>query len=150
MYQRMYGISRSIPARVPTYRLVPIENEPWLCIRSLTPIVIGVLCGTGGVIFATLMLFAWARAGLVSSNATAPNALAGILLLLSCLGVVLSLFVLLQWWITSALRATRQYCPDCLSYMTRGANVCPFCGFRAVAAPPLPLQQAPARQRTRY
>jgi hypothetical protein len=27
-------------------------------------------------------------------------------------------------------RTQHQICPDCLSDMTRGAKVCPFCGFR--------------------
>jgi hypothetical protein len=36
----------------------------------------------------------------------------------------------------------RQYCPDCLQYMTRGAHVCPFCGFRDAQAPSLPRRSA--------
>jgi hypothetical protein len=24
----------------------------------------------------------------------------------------------------------RQYCPECLQFMRRGARVCPFCGYR--------------------
>lgn len=33
-------------------------------------------------------------------------------------------------------RASSQYCPDCLQYMTRGARVCPFCGFRPTPGVP--------------
>ena len=141
MYRRMYGTHHPTP----THGLMPIAHEPWLQAKSRTSTVKWVLCGTGGVILATVMLFAWARVGLVPSNATVPNVLAGMLLLLSCLGVVLSLVFLLILWVEWSCRDAYQYCPECLSYMARGAKVCPFCGFRPegpTASPQRPLQRS--------
>jgi len=33
-------------------------------------------------------------------------------------------------------RRLYQWCPDCLQSMTRGARVCPFCGFRPTPGEP--------------
>jgi hypothetical protein len=38
----------------------------------------------------------------------------------------------------------RQYCPECLQFMRRGARVCPFCGFREEQAPTAVPAASPA------
>jgi hypothetical protein len=43
-----------------------------------------------------------------------------------------ALFTLGGLWVQES---DHQYCPDCLQYMTRGARVCPYCGFRDEQAP---------------
>jgi hypothetical protein len=40
----------------------------------------------------------------------------------------------------------RQYCPDCLKYMTRGARVCPYCGFHDAPAPAAVPAAPPVRR----
>jgi hypothetical protein len=42
--------------------------------------------------------------------------------------------------------SNRQYCPDCLKYMTRGARVCPYCGFREEQAPATVPAASPGRR----
>jgi hypothetical protein len=72
-----------------------------------------------------------------------------IMLLVSGLAILFSFWALagvVLWW---SWNARHQYCPDCLSYMTRGAQVCPFCSFRPgtpVSAPPHRMSD---RQQTR-
>jgi hypothetical protein len=65
-----------------------------------------------------------------------PNPLGVLLLLLAAFASMIVLTCLI--WLVVVLVCCRtpgyQYCPDCLSYMTRGAKVCPFCGFRPVVA----------------
>jgi len=99
--------------------------------------------GATGVILATLFLggMGWIPA--------APHPLGGILLLLSSLAAMVALICLILLVGTLLRRDLRQYCPDCLSYMTRGAKVCPFCGFRPEAPPRPALQQPLTRQRAR-
>lgn len=120
MYRRLYGIRHHGTAR----NLVPIENESWLQAKSLSPTVKYVLLGTACIILVTLVLFPLGSIGLV------PEFIFAIMFLLCALAVMVALFFLLLLWIERSSRDLYQYCPDCLSYMTRGANVCPFCGFR--------------------
>jgi hypothetical protein len=44
------------------------------------------------------------------------------------------------------LDSNRQYCPDCLKYMTRGARICPYCGFREAPAPLAVPAASPVRR----
>jgi hypothetical protein len=66
-------------------------------------------------------------------------------LFLGGLGVLFGLLGMIILWLHSR---SIQYCPDCLKYMTRGACVCPYCGFRAEPAPaaPLGVTATPLRQ----
>ena len=43
-----------------------------------------------------------------------------------------ALFTLGGLWVQES---ERQYCPECLQFMRRGARVCPFCGYRDGHAP---------------
>ena len=40
----------------------------------------------------------------------------------------------------------RQYCPECLQFMRRGARVCPYCGFRDDQAPATVPAAAPGHR----
>jgi hypothetical protein len=136
----MYGIRHHTSVQ----GLIPIEHEPWLRAKSIALMAKRVLLGTAGLILLTLLLFPFGEIGLV------PDAIGAIMLLVSGLAVIVSLFCLLFLWLEWSYRDTYQYCPDCLSYMTRGANVCPFCGFRPETAPPASPQQTSHRAQTRH
>ena len=120
MYRRLYGVRHQGTAR----NLVPIENEYWLQAKSLAPAVKYVLFGTACIILVTLALFPLGSIGLV------PEFIFAVMFLLCALAVMVTLFFLLLLWVERSSRNVYQYCPECLSYMTRGAKVCPFCGFR--------------------
>jgi hypothetical protein len=76
-----------------------------------------------GVVIGALVLGEWTdpdpRSGLA--------ALLFFALLLGAFGAVCGPLAMLGAWIQGW---AIQYCPDCLKYMTRGARVCPYCGFR--------------------
>jgi hypothetical protein len=130
MYPRLYGTSHC-PS---THRLVRIKHRVWLQVQSPAARITGILCGTGGLILVTILLFSFGRMGLVSET------IGAIMLLATGLAILLSLCALagvVLWW---SWNAQPQYCPDCLSYMTRGATVCPFCGFREMTLPDIPPQ----------
>jgi len=139
VYRRMYGTHHHTAGR----DLIPMQNEPWLQAKSEAPLVLRWFFGATGVMLATLCVggMGWIPA--------APHPLGGILLLLSALAamvVLICLILLVGAWLR---RDLHQYCPDCLSYMMRGAKVCPFCSFRP-ETPPHPASQQPlARQRAR-
>lgn len=118
--------------RPPPRHLTPLEHGPWLTeLSSLRALRFVALGASGGVLVA-LMLGPHALPG-----SSAWHVLAWLLMYAGMLAVL----TLLRLWVQSAWNATHQYCPDCLSYMTRGAQVCPFCGFRAppAATPGRPL-----------
>jgi hypothetical protein len=139
VYRRMYGTHHHAAAR----NLIPIQNEPWLRAKSEAPLVLRWFFGATGVILTTLCLggMGWIPA--------APHPLGGILLLLSALATMVVLICLILLVGTLLRRDLRQYCPECLSYMTRGAKVCPFCGFRPEAPPRSAPQQSLTRQQAR-
>jgi len=105
-----------------------LDAGPWLHNRT------GVRCfgwmsvGAVGVVIGVLVLGEWTdpdpRSGLA--------ALLFVALLLGAFGAVVSPLAMLTGWLHG--RAIR-YCPDCLKYMTRGARVCPYCGFREEQTP---------------
>lgn len=137
MYQRLYGTRHHVMPR----DLVPIEHEPWLRAKSVVPRTLGVIFGCVGVIFVTLFLGATRVIPALSPS------LGIFLLLLSALAGLVVLICLVLLWEERSSRAMYQYCPECLSYMTRGATVCPFCGVRG-AAPGAPSSAQP-RDRAR-
>jgi hypothetical protein len=101
--------------------------------------------GLGGVILVLLVLVVL---NALVAAARVSDAVIGMALLVcgAALLFLLCFFVgIVRTW---SWNAQHQYCPDCLRYMTRGANVCPFCGFRAEAAPPMSLDRAPAGPQT--
>jgi hypothetical protein len=103
-----------------------MEHEPWLQAKSEVPQFLGVFLGAVGVI---LLMMVLASLDLIPK---APHPLGALCLLLAAFAGMVALICLI--WLAVALVCGRtpshQYCPDCLSYMTRGAKVCPFCGFR--------------------
>jgi hypothetical protein len=118
-------------------RLEPIAREPWLRDKPST---------------ALKWLLAIAAAFLLLTEVLSPflhdmaptNPL-GMLVFFLMLAAVLYLCVgPLLLAVFALRRKQRQYCPDCLSYMNRGAHVCPFCGFRddASASPSVAPQPA--------
>jgi hypothetical protein len=137
MYRRMYGTRHPVTP----HHLIPIEHEPWLQKKSMVPTVKRLFLGSLCLILLTVMVFPFGQMGLV------PDAVGVVLLLLSGLAVLVALLCLTLLVEMVLCRDPYQYCPDCLSYMTRGAKVCPFCGFRP-EAPLRPVSPQPlARQR---
>lgn len=139
MYRRMYGTHRPVTTR----EILPMEHEPWLRAKSTVPRTLLVILGCVGCIFVTLFL------GGMGWIPVAPHPLGGILLLLSVLAVLVALLCLVTLPVERSRHKRYQYCPECLSYMTRGAKVCPFCGFRpetSQALPRSPSQQPLTRQ----
>ena len=122
MNGRMYGAKLRQPAR---RRLEPIENEPWLRVKSAIPILRRICYGAIGVLLMIGIVAALGNKDLM------PDAMAPLSLLLACIASLTLLVCLLLLVVAWMDRDAYQYCPDCLSYMTRGAQVCPFCGFRA-------------------
>jgi hypothetical protein len=96
-----------------------------------------------GFILATLFL------GIMGLIPEAPHPLFATLLLLSVLAGFVALLCLITLPAEWSRHKVYQYCPECLSYMARGAKVCPFCGFRPETPPRPELQQPLARQRAR-
>jgi hypothetical protein len=94
------------------------------------PYFLGMFLGVMGVIFVMVVL------GIMGLIPEAPHPLFVILLLISALALLAALISLILLVSALLCRDPHQHCPDCLSYMTRGAKVCPFCGFRPAAAPP--------------
>ena len=139
MYRHMYGTHRPVTAR----DLLPMEHEPWLRAKSTVPRTLGVILGCVGFLFVTLCL------GILGLIPEAPHPLFVILLLLAALAGFVALLCLVTLPVEWSRHKVYQYCPECLSYMARGAKVCPFCGFRP-EVPPRPAPRQPlARQRAR-
>jgi hypothetical protein len=106
------------------------------------PQFLGVFFGAISFIIMTLIV------GSMGLIPPAPHPLGGVLLFLCVIAglVVLNGCIVLVAAVISS--PVDQYCPDCLSYMTRGAKVCPFCGFRETP-PPGAHQQTSAYHRRR-
>jgi hypothetical protein len=123
MFGRRYGTTH---VKRIGQNLEPMESEPWLRESSPALTLKRVLLSLGLVVLVLASLYPLANAELI------PDSLIGMLFLLCGAALLVGLFFFAplyvqQWY----CRMTRQYCPDCLSYMTLGAHVCPFCGFRA-------------------
>ena len=140
MYRRMYGTSHHTPA----HRFVPSEHGPWFRAKSEILHFLGVFLGAMGVIFVMIVL------GIMGLIPQAPDPLFVMVLLISALALLAALISLILLVSALLCRDPHQYCPDCLSYMTRGAQVCPFCGFRPETAPPASSQQTSHRAQTRH
>jgi hypothetical protein len=103
-----------------------LHDGPWLCDRTAVRV-----WGWIGFVAVGVVIGALVVGPLVDYR----SALAMALLLTMLLGAfvaVCSPLVMLGVWIQGR---SIQYCPDCLQYMTRGARVCPFCGFREEQTP---------------
>lgn len=120
MFRRMYGTYR----HTASHSLIPIANGPWLRAKSEVPMLVGICCGAVAFMLLTLLFLHLGDVDLV------PDAIGDTMLLLSALASVAALVSLIWLVVALVCRASHQYCPECLSYMTRGATVCPFCGFR--------------------
>jgi hypothetical protein len=120
MYRRIYGTRH----HVTPHDFVPSEREPWLQAKSEVPLFLRWFLGAFGVILVLAIL------GMMDLLPAPPHPLGGILLLILVLAFLAALISLTLLGLALLCRDPHQYCPDCLSYMTRGANACPFCGFR--------------------
>jgi hypothetical protein len=128
MQRRMYGMTRLALPRQP---LKQLENERWLTTKSSVRLWGYVCLGVGGVFFAALVL----------GPLTDPTSGTSHLLFWLCIfSGVIEVYALGALISASMWTTTHQYCPDCLSDMTRGATVCPFCGFRERTPPDTPTQ----------
>ena len=138
MYRRMYGTRHHAAA----HHLIPIPHEPWLQAKPPVPAVLLILCIAVGILLITVLLEPFGRRGLV------PNTVGVMMLLLAALALpaaFISLIILVFAWLRPAMY---QYCPECFSYMTRGATVCPFCSFRPETPLSATVHPMPARQQT--
>jgi hypothetical protein len=74
-----------------------------------------------------------------------PNARVALVFLLVAL--MMGALYTLGMVVMHALHRVRfQYCPDCFQSMTRGAHVCPWCGFRPTPEEPgVPSSRSPQR-----
>lgn len=121
--------------RVSARGLVPQGGEPWYTcpswVRPGSYAVLGMLGGILGLrpLVEHIDVRQWPHLGFFL----------GLLIpcTLFCLAITLCM-VLMQ----ALNRRYYQWCPECLQAMTRGAHVCPFCGFR-------PGERAPDRPASR-
>ena len=103
-----------------------LDDGPWLRDRTAVR-----LCGWIWLVAVGVVIGALVVGPLVDDRPTLAMALL-LTMLLGAFAAVCSPLAMLGVWIQCR---SIQYCPDCLKYMTRGARVCPYCGFRDVPAP---------------
>lgn len=103
------------------HSFVPLQDGPWLSRRIWTP---AVRRGVLGLLALSMLLLLCIPAYTTSF----------VLGLLRYGGTFFAFSMLLSLGIglvgETLTARTRQYCPECLRYTTRGARVCPFCHFR--------------------
>jgi hypothetical protein len=120
---RTFGTPDTLPRR----QLVPIPGEVWLQAKVWTPGLTWAVVGALSTFLLSVLIL------LPFHN---PPVALFLTLVGLCLGAGMLLFIVPFVFLALLLdRRTRQYCPDCLQYMMRGARVCPFCGFREEPAP---------------
>jgi hypothetical protein len=120
---------------LPRQQLVRMPGEAWLQPKVWTPGLTWAVGGAGSTLLLSVLI--------VLPFYNPPVAL--------FLTLVASLILFMVPFVFLALlleRRTRQYCPDCLQYMTRGARVCPFCGFRDGQVPASVAAPAPRPRRS--
>lgn len=128
----------------PPRHLAPLNTGPWLRDRRIVRI-FGLIClAAMGVILGALVLGPW-----INPNSAMLSVCFWALIYAMIIEVFGLLLLLLVWVENRAI----QYCPDCLQYMTRGARVCPYCGFQdkqaSTAVPavqPVHVTSTPLRQ----
>jgi hypothetical protein len=127
---------RTTPGIPRHFRL--IDDGPWLRDRTAVRV-----WGWLSILAVGLVLGVLGYGERIDPHAT--SSLLFFALLLGIIGMLLGPLATLTLWLHSR---SIQYCPDCLKYMTRGACVCPYCGFRAEPAPaaPLGVTATPLRQ----
>jgi hypothetical protein len=103
-----------------------LDDGPWLRDRTAVRFCGWMCLVTVGVLIGSLVV-----GPMIDPRSTLAIIMLGTLLF-GALGVVLCPLVMLGVWIQCR---SIQYCPDCLKDMTRGACVCPYCGFRDDQAP---------------
>jgi hypothetical protein len=102
------------------------------------------ILGCVGFILVTLVV---GEMGLIPA---APNPLGGILLLFCGIAGCIALISFVTLVFVLLCPPMYQYCPDCLSYMTRGARVCPFCNFQPELVPTSLHHGTTRRAQTHY
>ena len=143
-HQRPYGRRYTAGVRATPRGLVPSADAPWLTQRSWgrpgAYVVLGIV--SVSLILCVLMDRLNAQRW--------PNARLALIFLLVAL--MMGAFYTLGIVVMHTLHRVRsQYCPDCLQAMTRGAHVCPWCGFRPGDASPtrVPSRLVPVHRFTR-
>ena len=129
---------RHIPTQHPR-QFVLLSQGPWLRLSPVSRRGFGVLClGFVGAMVVIWILLEQQAYQFSHTSHTLVSLLfvAGGLAFVTLLGFV------------ELLRhdSTHQYCPECLKYMTRGARVCPYCGFRDAPAPVTVPAASPVHQ----
>lgn len=131
---RTFGTPDTLPRR----QLVPIPGEAWLQPKVWTPGLTWAVVGALSTLLLSVLIL------LPFHN---PPVALFLTLVGLCLGASMVLFIVPFVFLALLLeRRTRQYCPDCLQYMTRGARVCPYCGFRDDQAPAAGTAALPVRR----
>ena len=109
----------SATTAVPSH-FVPLQHGPWLSRKVWTP---GRRWTCAGLLTLSILLPLGIPVRTVSFVLGFLRYGGTFFVLCLLLGVGIGLFG------EAMVVRTRQYCPACLRYMTRGAHVCPFCHF---------------------
>lgn len=119
-------------------QFVLLGQGPWLRQHPIVQRVCGVVClGALGVMVVV--------AGVLVERAPGYHGDSTLVWLLLGAGA-LAFFSLMGFVELLSHDRTHQYCPDCLKYMTRGARVCPYCGFREEQPPTATPAATPLHQ----
>jgi len=126
MAQRPLHILAARPTR---HGLVPLPDAPWLTLRSSARPLGYVLVGTLGCLLGINAVGNLA-------HARHWHTLVEVMAFLLVATLLCAFGGLAALGMRGIQRRMYQWCPDCLQYMTRGARVCPFCGFRPTPGEP--------------
>jgi hypothetical protein len=119
-------------------QFVFLDQGPWLRQHPLAQRVCGVLClGALGVMVVVAGVLVQRAPGYHGDSTPVWLFLGAGITAFLALGVFVGLL---------SHDRTHQYCPDCLKYMTRGARVCPYCGFHEEQAPAAVPAAPPGRR----
>jgi hypothetical protein len=103
-----------------------LDDGPWLRDRTAVRV-----WGWISVLSVLVVIGALCVFPLADSRSALATALF-VVLLFGGIGVLFGPLGTIMLWLQGRVI---QYCPDCLKYMTRGARVCPYCGFRDEQTP---------------
>jgi hypothetical protein len=126
---------RTTPGR--PRHLGPLDDGPWLRDRTTARI-----CGLISVL-AVLVVLGVLGSGARIDPRSPRSSILFFVLLLGVIGGLLGPLGTIILWLQGRLI---QFCPDCLKSMTRGARVCPYCGFRDEQTPTATPAATPLHQ----
>ena len=125
--------------KAPPRQFVLLGSGPWLRPSPVVQRVCGFLC----LGFVGVMAVIWI---LLEQQEYSSSHTAHTLALLLFVAGGLAFAILLGLGELWKQDSNRQYCPDCLQFMRRGARVCPYCGFQDEQAPAAVPAAPPVRR----